>query len=164
MSSITDMIDVYQCPHCQADLVLGSTGWSGWARCPVCKLPSLPPEPETTRDFPGRRNGARALERPFPIEDSVDASAWNTASVGASAEKRLSRSNPARLIFRTGLVASIALAFVAFLDHRTTQALIFGGLAIVFLLLLSGAGSRLAGRTFKANESHHSTRGPSEPI
>jgi len=61
--------------------------------------------------------------------------------------------SPARLIFKTGLLASLVLTFIAFLDHRTTHSLVFGSLAVVFLLLvLTGPGSRPASSALTARK------------
>jgi hypothetical protein len=54
--------------------------------------------------------------------------------------------SPARLVFRTGFAVSLALSFFAFLDRKTTNMTIFGGLAIAFFfLLLRRPGSRPTG-------------------
>ena len=42
----------------------------------------------------------------------------------------------ARLIFKTGLVLSLALLLISYLDQRSTATVIFGTLAVIFFLLL----------------------------
>ena len=143
MSTEIDFTDTYTCPHCRADLFYGSNGWSGWQRCPVCGLASLPPERVSHHWALKKRVASDApqvvMEPSDPNEDiPSNADASRTQLTGRSMH-----TSPTRLIFKTGLLASIALTFVAFLDHRTTQSVVFGCLFVVFLLLvLRGPGSR----------------------
>jgi hypothetical protein len=43
---------------------------------------------------------------------------------------------PARLIFKTGFILSLALLLISYLDQKSTNTAIFGALAVVFFLLL----------------------------
>jgi hypothetical protein len=43
---------------------------------------------------------------------------------------------PARLIFKTGLILSLALLLISYLDQNSRNTAIFGALAVIFFLLL----------------------------
>ena len=142
MSSEIVYIDTYLCPHCRAELEAGFDKWQGWLRCPGCGLPSLPPELARLRA--PRRMGAAATvaDDVLIISDSPDRH-MSTDLRMPSAAGKFSQMSPTRLVFRTGLLVSLALAFVAFLDHKTTNMTIFGVLAVgFFLLLLRKPGTR----------------------
>jgi hypothetical protein len=110
-------------------------GWDGWLRCPVCQRVSLPPETAGFLEFRQRldvpnndhatANAPRSPEGPMLIGDRRLAIAL-----------RSSQTSPARLIFTTGLVLSLVLALLAFLDLRPRTTAIFGFLAIAFFLML----------------------------
>jgi hypothetical protein len=143
MSTEIDFSETYTCPHCRADLAYASKGWSGWLRCPVCGLASLPPEPESHNVPVRHRAGPVAPADILEIRDPDGDAQTNADALRTQVTGRLTHTSPTRLIFKTGLLASVALAFVAFLDHRTTHARVFGCLSFVFLLLvLGGPGSR----------------------
>jgi hypothetical protein len=153
VSTEIDFIDTYTCPHCRAELVSGSDGWSGWQRCPVCGLASLPPEPEGHYVPASERTGSTAAQNDLEISDSAEGNLSIADPLRTHVTGRLSHASPTRLIFKTGMLASGALTFVAFLDHRTTHAVVFGCLAVVFLLLvLSGPGSRPASSLLTAKK------------
>jgi hypothetical protein len=142
VSTGIDFINSYSCPHCRAELETRFDSRQGWLRCPACGFASLPPEPVGFRA--SRPSGARAkvADEILVISDSSDRPMGGD-SLGPSVAGRLSHATPARLVFRTGLLVSLALAFIAFLDHRTTTMTIFGCLAIAFFfLLLRHASSR----------------------
>jgi hypothetical protein len=68
------------------------------------------------------------------INDSPDGPAPDVharANTGLRAQM-----SPARLVFTTGLVLSLFLALIGFLDHNTTNTAIFGVLSIAFCLML----------------------------
>jgi hypothetical protein len=122
----------YNCPHCHAELEARSGGWQGWLRCPSCKRPSLAPELMT---------GQRGPRRRVPISNDQDDVLVITAlAQGPAAPHRLvpagSSSSPARLIFSTGLIVSLFLLLIFFLDENTINMAIFGFLALVFFVLL----------------------------
>jgi hypothetical protein len=143
VSTEIDFIYTYPCPHCRADLVSGSDGWSGWRRCPSCGLSCLPPEPEWHDVRFRRQAGAKAAQNVLEIRDRAEDNLSSTDAMTTQVIGRAVHTSPTRLIFKTGLVASVALTFIAFLDHRTTHSVVFGCLAVVFLLLvLGGPGSR----------------------
>ncbi len=48
----------------------------------------------------------------------------------------LGHTSPARLVFMTGLVFSLLLTLIAFLDHKPTRMAIFGFLSFAFFLML----------------------------
>ena len=70
------------------------------------------------------------------ISDSPADPAMASIQCRTSAVGRPSHISPARLVFRTGLIVSVGLTFIAFLDHRTTNMVIFGFLSVVFFFLL----------------------------
>jgi hypothetical protein len=153
VSTEIDFIETYACPHCRANLVSGSNGWSGWQRCPVCGLASLPPEPEW-HDLPVKTRAAREAAKDVLVDSDSDLDNLSNADPLRPQEAgRSARMSPTRLIFKTGLLASVALTFIAFLDHRTTHSVIFGCLAFIFLLLvLGGPGSRPASTLLTAKK------------
>ena len=138
MSSDMIFIDTYSCPQCRAELESGLVGWQGWQQCPTCGLPSLPPhqvsKPDRRRDGAGPSASNDVLVISDSPENIVVADPTGTADGG-----RPSYVSGARLILRTGLVVSIGLAFIFFLDRRTTNTLIFAFLAFVFFVLLARA-------------------------
>jgi hypothetical protein len=123
------------CPHCRAPLETRSDGWDGWRRCPVCQRVALPPEPVGFRDIrqrPAVSNNDNATpaiaglpDGPMVLDDQQ-----------LAITLRSSHTSPARLIFTTGLVLSLVLALLAFLDLRPRTAGIFGFLVIAFFLML----------------------------
>lgn len=153
MSTEIEFIDTYACPHCRANLVSGSTSWPGWQRCPVCGFASLPPESQRHHSPVQERADARAAQVDFAMRDPAEDDLSRTDPVTTQVIVRAHHSSPTRLIFKTGLLASVALTFVAFLDHRTTQSMVFGSLAVVFLLLVwGGPGSRAASSMLTAKK------------
>jgi hypothetical protein len=142
VSSEIDFVATYSCPHCRADLETGFDAWQGWQRCPRCGLACLPPEP------PGLRSARKPGTRPkvaddvLALSDSPDMLA-DAEAVAPVFGGRPSHIGPARLVFRTGLLVSLGLMLIFYLDRNTMNAAIFGCLAVVFfLLLLRTAGSR----------------------
>jgi hypothetical protein len=130
-----EFIDTYACPHCRAELETGFDRWQGWLRCPACGLASLPPEPAK---FPGiERALARATvaDDILVISDSPDRSPV-TERYRPSAAGAGSGIAPARLVIRTGFIVSLVLAFLAFLNHQTTNMTILAFLTVVFFVLL----------------------------
>ena len=151
VSTEINLIDTYTCPHCRADLVSGSDRWSGWQRCPVCGLSSLPPEPDGHHLPLRKRARAEAPQDVMEITDPDGEVLSNGDPMRTQVTGRSPHTSPTRLIFKTGLLASVTLTFVAFLDHRTTHSMVFGSLSVVFLLLvLGGPGSRRAGSVLTA--------------
>jgi hypothetical protein len=135
--SEASLTSTYTCPHCRSSLQAESDGWDGWRRCPVCQRVALPPEPsvfdDPSQQLPVPSNDKAALITPVaavgPIPFDVDEERLALAAYS-------SPTSPARLIFTTGMVVSLILALLAFLDLRPMTTGIFGFLAIVFFLLL----------------------------
>ncbi len=153
MSTEIDFIETYACPHCRANLVSESTGWPGWQRCPVCGFSSLPPESEGHHSPKRKRADAAAPHGDFALRDPALLDVSRSDPAMTQVIVRAPYSSAIRLICKTGLLASVALTFVAFLDHQTTQAMVFGSLAVVFLLsVLGGPGSRAARSVFTAKK------------
>ena len=90
-----------------------------------------------------RRNGRgpSASDDVLVISDSRENTVVADPTVTADGA-RTSYVSGARLILRTGLVVSIGLAFIFFLDRRTTNMLIFAFLAFVFFVLLARTPAR----------------------
>jgi hypothetical protein len=134
VSSEIVFIDTYSCPHCRAELESGSKVWQGWQRCPACGLPSLPPAP-TQFHRKGPPRGGLADDGVLVISDSPEI-LTGTDPLVATVNGQSSHVSGARLVFRTGLCVSAGLAFIFFLDRRTTNTVIFASLAFGFFLLL----------------------------
>lgn len=134
MSDEILFIDTYTCPRCHAELETRFNEWQGWQRCPTCGMLTLPPEPPrlgVPHQLAGR---AKAGGDVLVISDLpgrfLDPDQESPAIV------RPTHMSPARLVFRTGLLVSLGLMFIFFLDQKTTNTAIFGFLAVVFFILL----------------------------
>jgi hypothetical protein len=146
VSSEIVFIDTYSCPHCRAELETGFDVWQGWQRCPTCRLPSLPPEPTGLHSHRRPGGGAKDADDVLVISDSSGILA-DAESIAPAFAGRPSHIGPARLVFRTGLLVSLGLMLIFFLDRRTIQAAVFGVLAVMFfLMLLRNAASRSPAR------------------
>jgi hypothetical protein len=134
----------YSCPHCKAELEARQGGWQGWLRCPVCGVPSLPPElppghpgtPRRVRDAPEDR-GTMAADGAAEGDPEADRSRLTAPSSPVSA---------LRLIFMTGLILSLFLLLIAYMDQNKQTTAIFGFLSIAFFLLLIRTPTRRAVR------------------
>jgi len=128
----------YTCPHCGVALEAAEDGWDGWRRCPSCARPALPPKADThlrrshlidldAHSKSEGEPGADGMADPngSTPEDLVQVQTTQSPVVG-----------PARLIFKTGLILSLALLLISYLDQRSTSTAIFGALAVIFFLLL----------------------------
>jgi hypothetical protein len=128
----------YPCPNCHLPLEAKPGSWQGWLLCPRCGLPSLPPEhvrssprqsrPPAKREVVSAGSAAPALSRPE-----------QTAAVTAPRAPRTDRaatSSATRLIVSTGLIVSLCLLLVGYLDRSSQNSAIFGFLTIFFFLLL----------------------------
>ena len=134
----TAFIDSYACPRCGVELETRFDVWQGWQRCPQCRALALPPLP-AVRDNPAARD-------PWAASASEDGAGMITAATtvdvgsgeitGPDVPGPAAHISPARLVFRTGLVVSLALALIFFLDRRMTNAVIFSSLAAGFFGLL----------------------------
>jgi hypothetical protein len=147
VSSEIVFIDTYLCPHCRAELETRVNNWDGWLRCPGCGLPSLPPEANVRRRPRRGASGPRLPDDVLLISDSPEGAASSTEPLLSPVAVRPSQNSPARLVFKTAFVVSLILAFIQFLDHKTTNMTIFGILAAGFFLLLlrKPGGSRSTG-------------------
>jgi len=128
----------YHCPHCRALLVLGHERWQGWVLCPECDRPGLPPERAVPRTASRKR-----MEKASPITPEL--SPYLSKAGGATATpfapsvplgSRSSPSSASRVIVSTGLIVSIFLLLVAYLDRSSQSSAIFGFLTVLFFLLL----------------------------
>jgi hypothetical protein len=135
MSPEIVFIDTYSCPQCRAELETGYNEWQGWQRCPSCGLPSLPPEPVPVPS-PARLGAGQAVRDDLLVISDVPENLAMADPALAGVESQSSYVSGARLILRTGLLVSVGLTFIFFLDHRTTNMVIFAFLSFVFFLLL----------------------------
>lgn len=123
MSSASPMSTiVYECPSCRAKLRTGSEAWRGWLRCPGCNRALLPPEPRRQHATPALGDVAGRLPTLEPESWVREPSrpAWN----------------PLRLVLVTGLVFSLFMTLVSFLDQSMNTGPVFRVLSVVFLVLL----------------------------
>ncbi len=135
MSSEMVFIETYSCPHCRAQLETGFNDWQGWQRCPTCGLACLPPEPPGLRSTQQSAARSTVAEDILVISDSPEKLA-DAEPVAPAFGGRPSHIGPARLVFRTGLLVSLGLMLIFYLDRNTMNAAIFGCLSVVFFLLL----------------------------
>ena len=131
-SEITYFV-TYPCPGCQTELEARHGGWQGWLRCPVCGVPALPPEfllghPQTRRRVQG------------PPEDDdvivIDSAAESSDGLDPAPIRVSSPVSAPRLIFLTGLILSLFLLLVFYMEQNQQATAIFGFLAIAFFFLL----------------------------
>jgi hypothetical protein len=140
MRASTSLFVTYNCPHCGAALEAHDDGWDGWRRCPTCKQPGLPPRVDAGR----RRSYDFDVDAPADGDGEgapgVDGTPGTLGSNPSSFLQIPGPSSPvigpARLIFKTGLILSLALLLISYLDQKSTNATIFGALAVIFFLLL----------------------------
>jgi hypothetical protein len=128
----------YFCPHCHLPLEAKPGSWQGWLLCPRCGLPSLPPEPlqrsPRKRRRPAKQKAVGAVSAaPGPSRPEKTATVTAPRAPGAD---RAASSSASRLIVSTGLVVSLCLLLVGYLDRSSQNSAIFGFLTIVFFLLL----------------------------
>lgn len=117
---------VYDCPSCHARLRASAGDWRGWMRCPRCDRASLPPRLDTRA--PGAAAVESGLERPTvhpPMPGALEP--LPPAAAGF---------NPLRIFVITGLVFSLFMTLVSFLDDRSGVGAVFRVLSIVFAVLL----------------------------
>jgi hypothetical protein len=128
----------YNCPHCGVTLEAADDAWDGWRRCPSCGRPALPPkaDPQLRRKYAFDFDARAGAEG----ESGADGSAVPNGSNPENVLEIPSAASPvlgtARLIFKTGLILSLALLLIFYLDQKSTNATIFGALAVIFFLLL----------------------------
>jgi hypothetical protein len=137
----------YSCPRCKAELEVQYGGWEGWRRCPACGHPSLPPEvlfghPTTRRRVQG---GEEILETPDSVAPEESNGPEKPPIIESSPSAGL---GPLRLTFIAGLVISLFLLLVFYLDQKQELIGIFGTLAIIFFLLVLRNPSRHRGEGY----------------
>jgi hypothetical protein len=128
----------YHCPNCKLELESEHGGWEGWLKCPVCGTPALPPE--ILLGHPATKRRVREIGAGGAATATVDADAPEDAAApdpSALIDPPASTLVSAlRMIFLTGLVMSLFLLLIAYLDQNQRAAGIFGSLSVVFFLLL----------------------------
>jgi hypothetical protein len=128
----------YPCPKCQLKLEAKPGSWQGWLLCPRCGLPSLPPE--RLRDSPrqlrrlAKQAAAAAVSRSVPGRPTEGKAA--AMPPRATPADRAASPSASRLIVSTGLIVSLCLLLVGYLDRSSQNSAIFGFLTIFFFLLL----------------------------
>jgi hypothetical protein len=128
----------YPCPGCKVELEAEHAGWAGWLRCPSCGMPALPPE--ILLGHPRTRRRVREVGG----DDVLIIGAGGGVPAGAIGPDPSTLIGPPvspvigalRLVFLTGLVISLFLLLIAYLDENTKVTSIAGSLALVFFLLL----------------------------
>ena len=138
METATHASSCYPCPHCRAPIEIGRDRWRGWMLCPECGRAGLPPEAAVRRPAPGRRVETSPPAHPAASPDPGDSKASPAPLFAPSASfaPRPSPSNASRVIVSTGLVVSLFLLLVAYLDRSSQSSAIFGFLTVLFFLLL----------------------------
>jgi hypothetical protein len=134
----------YPCPHCKLELEAEHGGWQGWLRCPACDTPSLPPDillghPATLRRVKyagGDGHAFLALDDEAPDHDAAPTASDLIGPPPSSTTSSL------RLLYLTGLVISLFILLVSFLDDNQIVTGSSATMALVFFLLLL----RLPGR------------------
>lgn len=128
----------YPCPNCKLELESEHGGWEGWVRCSACGTPALPPEimlghPNTQRRVRemGSDDGAVVVIGADPPEDAEPQDP--SALIVTPASTLVS---VLRMIFLTGLVMSLFLLLIAYLDQNQRATGIFVSLSVIFFLLL----------------------------
>jgi hypothetical protein len=127
----------YPCPRCHLELESEHGGWQGWLKCPACGSPALPPE--FLLGHPAvRRRVREAVGDPGVIVIGDEASNGPPAAAAAPLidEAPSTLVNTLRLVFITGLVTSLFLLLIAFVDQNTRATYIFGALSVVFFVLM----------------------------
>jgi len=123
----------YPCPGCKTELEAQHGGWHGWLLCPVCGVPALPPEfllghPQTRRRVEGAPEDPDVLViDPASETSSVRDPAPATGSSPLSA---------VRLMVLTGLILSLFLLLVFYMEQSRQATAIFGFLSIAFFFVL----------------------------
>lgn len=128
----------YPCPNCHLPLEAKPGSWQGWLLCPRCGQPSLPPErvmssPRLHRR-PAKQRAVGAVSTPGQTRAAEGAAAVTPPR--ARRTDRAASSSASRLIVSTGLIVSLCLLLVGYLDRSSQNSAIFGFLTIFFFLLL----------------------------
>ena len=110
----------YPCPQCRLELEAEHGGWQGWLRCPSCGTPSLPPEillghPATMRRVRGLAGDDDAV-LVIDADDPDGASTPDPAALIGEPPSALVSS--LRMVFLTGLVISLFILLISFLDDN----------------------------------------------
>jgi hypothetical protein len=128
----------YPCPRCKVELESHHGEWDGWRRCPSCGTPALPPE--ILLGHPSTRRHVKEIGE----DDVLIIEADDGAPSGAIGPDPSTLIGPPtspvlvalRLVFVTGLVISLFLLLIAYLDENTTITSVAGALSLFFFLLL----------------------------
>jgi hypothetical protein len=138
METETSASSCYPCPHCRALIGIGPERWRGWVLCPECGRAGLPPEAAVRYPAFGHR-----VEGSSPTHLTGSPNSQNSAVSpapvpvpSATLAPRPAPSNASRVIASTGLIVSLFLLLVAYLDRSSQSSAIFGFLTVVFFLLL----------------------------
>jgi hypothetical protein len=128
----------YPCPNCQLPLEAKPGSWQGWLLCPRCGQPSLPPERVMSSPRQQRRP---AKQEAVPAASAPGLGRPQEGSTAVTVPRaprtdRPATSSASRLIVLTGLIVSLCLLLVGYLDRSSQSSAIFGFLTIFFFLLL----------------------------
>ncbi len=134
----------YPCPRCRVELESEHGGWQGWLKCPACGMPALPPEFLLGHPAVRRRVRERGGDQPAIViidaDAPADAAAAHPPVVIEAPPSTLV--NTLRLVFISGLVTSLFLLLIAYIDQNQRASFIFGSLAVVFFVVLLRMPSR----------------------
>src|SRR4051794_13041437 len=116
----------YPCPKCQLPLEPKPGSWQGWLLCPRCGQPGLPPERVMSSPPPDRRppqqKAVGAVSAPGPGRAEEKNAA--VMAPGAPRTDRPASSSASRLIVSTGLIVSLCLLLVGYLDRSSQNSAI----------------------------------------
>jgi hypothetical protein len=128
----------YPCPNCHLRLEATPGSWHGWLLCPRCGLPSLPPEQVLSSPRQPRRPAKEKAVDAIPAAPAPSRPEEAAAVTAPRAPRtdRAASSSASRLIVSTGLIVSLCLLLVGYLDRSSQNSAIFGFLTIFFFLLL----------------------------
>lgn len=135
----------YPCPRCRLELEVEEGGWQGWLRCPACDAPALPPE--ILRGHPATSRRVKAASGEFvPDLFTADGEEDPTDTDALLGPPPSPVADTFRIVFLSGLVISLFILLIAYLDDNSFIGGLFGGLAFIFFLLLLRVPSRRRGR------------------
>jgi hypothetical protein len=128
----------YPCPQCRLELETQHGGWQGWLRCPGCGAPSLPPEILLGHPATMRRVRELAGDDDSILVIGADApDGPNTPDTSALiGEPPSALVSSLRLLFLTGMVISLFILLISFLDDNQIVTGFSSVLALTFFLLL----------------------------
>ncbi len=99
----------------------------------VALPPKADPRLRLSRSAPRSRLGAEATPGVDGIAGPIDADPEQVVFTQTTSSPVI---GPARLIFKTGLILSLALLLIFYLEQNSRYTAVFGALAVIFFFLL----------------------------